>query len=193
MNIATILPNELAQLGADAEIIDVRNPNEFQNVHAKGAVNHPLDQLDPPAIMQARNGAADKPLYLICQMGMRSHHACQQFVASGFPNVVNVEGGTALWEQQGLPVIRPLADAALARGEAPPKPGMAMDRQVRIAAGLLTILGVLLAAVMQPTWIGLLIAGVIGAGLTFSGVTNTCGMASALALMPWNRVKSKPC
>lgn len=182
MSIATIQPNDLAQIG-DAEIIDVRNPGEYQNVHAKGAVNHPLGELDPHAIMKARNGSADKPLYMICQMGMRSHQACQQFVANGYSNVVNVEGGTSLWEKQGLPVERAPAGS---------KPVMAMDRQVRIAAGVLTLLGVLVAAVVQPTWIGLLIAGFIGAGLTFSGVTNTCGMASVLAMMPWNR-PAKPC
>jgi len=180
MAVQEIQPNDLAKLATNdnsIEIIDVRMPAEFQGVHAKGAVNHPLNSLKPKAIIGARNGSADQPLYVICQMGGRSRKACEQFIADGFPNVVNVAGGTALWEAQGLPVIK---------GE---KQIMAIDRQVRIAAGGLVLLGALLAFVLPAAWIGMALAGFVGAGLVFSGVTNTCGMATALAMMPWNRVK----
>jgi len=105
VQISTILPNELAALG-DVEIFDVRSPEEFAHIRAKGALNYPLDDLDPRAIMDAREDAT-KPLYLICAVGMRSHFACQQFIAAGYENVVNVEGGTELWLQQGLPSESP--------------------------------------------------------------------------------------
>lgn len=180
--IATIQPNELAKLRSENQIdlIDVRSPAEYQGLHAEGAVNHPLDQLNPAAIIATRHSSADQPLYMICQMGGRSMKACEQFVASGHQNVVNVEGGTMLWEQQGLPVVK---------GE---KQIMAMDRQVRIAAGSMVLLGAILAMAMQPAWFGLGLAAFVGGGLVFSGVTNTCGMARVLALMPWNQVKKKP-
>ena len=100
MQVTTILPHELATLG-DVDIVDVRTPEEFQHIHAKGAINHPLDNLDPSEVMHGRDLA--RPLYLICAVGMRSHFACQQFMMAGFENVVNVEGGTELWLQQGLP------------------------------------------------------------------------------------------
>jgi len=177
--ISTIQPNELSKLKTDGEhvdLIDVRTPVEYAGLHAEGAVNHPLDSLDPAAIWQARNGSGDKPLYLICQMGGRSMKACEQFVQAGYDNVVNVTGGTTLWEQQGLPVVR---------GE---KQVMAMDRQVRIAAGSLVLLGCALALLIQPAWIGIALGAAIGGGLVFSGATNTCGMAAVLAKMPWNRV-----
>ena len=179
MAILTIQPKELQQLregGKVVDLIDVRTPAEFAGLHAEGATNHPLDQLNPNAIMGARNGSADQPLYVICQMGGRSMKACEQFVANGHSNVVNVEGGTMLWEQQGLPVNK---------GE---KQVMAIDRQVRIAAGSLVVLGVLLAVALSP-WIGLGLAAFVGVGLVFSGATNTCGMATMLAMMPWNQVK----
>ena len=178
--IQTIQPNELAAKrneGQQIEIVDVRTPAEFAGLHAEGAINHPLDRLNPRAIMDARNGSSGEPLYLICQMGGRSMKACEKFVADGFSNVVNVEGGTALWDRQGLPVVR---------GE---RKVMAIDRQVRIMAGSIVVLGCLLAAVIQPMWLGLALAGFIGAGLVFSGVTDTCGMGTALAMMPWNQVK----
>lgn len=179
MSISTVQPQELHQLrqsGQSIHLVDVRTPVEFQALHAEGASNHPLDQLDPAAIMQARNGSAEQPLYLICQMGGRSMQACQKFVAQGFANVVNVEGGTMLWEQQGLPVTK---------GE---KQVMAMDRQVRIAAGSFVVLGTVLAVMLpEAVWLGLGVAFLIGAGLIYSGATNTCGMASVLAKMPWNQ------
>jgi hypothetical protein len=38
---------------------------------------------------------------------------------------------------------------------------------------------------LQPLWI--LLSGLIGAGLVFAGITDTCGMGLLLAKMPWNR------
>ncbi len=184
MTVQEIQPNELAKLEADGqsiELIDVRTPVEYEGVHAQGAKNYPLDRLNTKAIMDARNGSSNQPLYVICQMGGRSRKACEKFIADGFPHVVNVAGGTLLWESQGLPVVK---------GE---KQVMAMDRQVRIAAGGLVLFGVMLAAFLPTMWIGLAIAGFIGAGLVFSGVTDTCGMAAGLAIMPWNHVSSGEC
>ncbi|MGW6405429.1 YgaP family membrane protein, partial [Streptomyces sp. NPDC055134] len=59
-----------------------------------------------------------------------------------------------------------------------------MDRQVRLAAGSLVLAGVVAGLAWTPAhWL----SGVVGAGLVFSGVTNTCGMAAALAKLPHNR------
>jgi hypothetical protein len=58
-------------------------------------------------------------------------------------------------------------------------------RQVQITAGLLVLTGVALGAIVSPTFYAL--AGLIGGGLTFSGVTGSCAMASILRRLPWNR------
>ena len=58
-------------------------------------------------------------------------------------------------------------------------------RQVQIAAGLLVLLGVLGGLFLTPALFGL--AGFVGAGLTFAGLSGFCGMARLLAVMPWNR------
>ena len=60
-----------------------------------------------------------------------------------------------------------------------------LQRQVQIAAGSLALLGVILGATVSPLFYAL--AGLVGAGLTFAGLTGTCGMARLLQLMPWNR------
>jgi hypothetical protein len=64
---------------------------------------------------------------------------------------------------------------------------------VRIAAGLLVLLGVLLGWLVHPVVLGL--AAFVGAGLVFAGITDTCGMGMLLARMPWNQVEetASPC
>ena len=74
-----ITPQELAQLrkgsGQRVELIDVRTPVEFCEVHVDFARNVPLDRLDPVAIRAERNGSAE-PLYVICRSGGHSRPAC---------------------------------------------------------------------------------------------------------------------
>lgn len=178
MTITTISPQELAarQARGDAcELIDVRTPAEFREVHVPFARNVPLDRLDPTALMNARDGRSGQPLYVICRSGNRANQACEKFIAAGFTNIVNVAGGTLAWEQAGLPV---------ARGQKT----ISLERQVRIAAGALVLIGSVLGAFVSPYWIGL--AAFVGAGLIFAGITDTCGMGMLLARMPWNQVRN---
>ena len=153
---------EIRQQGNRVELIDVRTPVEFREIHVDIARNVPLDQLDPVALMKARNGTASEPLYIVCKSG-------------GFPNVVNVEGGTTACAAAGLPVIRG-------------KKAMSLERQVRIAAGSLVLIGAVLGWFVHPYFIGL--SAFVGAGLVFAGVTDTCGMGMILARMPWNQCAS---
>ena len=176
MSILNISPLDLAELcksGTKIDLIDVRTPMEFQELHVANARNVPLDQLDPVTLMQARNGSSQETLYVICRSGGRSKQACEKFLKAGFTNVVNIEGGTLACEQAGLPVVRG-------------KKTISLERQVRIAAGSLVLLGAVLSWLIHPAFIGL--SAFIGAGLIFAGVTDTCGMGLLLARMPWNRV-----
>ena len=173
--VATITPAELYekhQRGEAIDLIDVRTPAEFREVHATIARPEPLDRLDAAAITAARSAAAGEPLYVICLSGGRGKMACERLRAAGLTNVVNVEGGTKAWEAAGLPVVRG-------------KRTISLERQVRIAAGALVLVGTLLGAFVHPYFLGL--AGFVGAGLIFAGVTDTCGMGMMLAKMPWNQ------
>lgn len=177
MSLSTITPQRLAELcrgDGKPDLIDVRTPVEFREVHVEFARNVPLDKLDPAILMQSRNGSREEPLYLICRSGSRGRQACEKFLAAGFANVVNVEGGTLACLEAGLPVIRG-------------KKAISLERQVRIAAGLPVLLGALLGWLVHPAFMGL--SAFIGAGLVFAGVTDTCGMGMMLARMPWNQVK----
>jgi rhodanese-related sulfurtransferase len=178
---ATISPSGLAarqKENANLELIDVRTPVEFREIHVQFAKNVPLDQLDPVRVMQGRNGSAGEPLYVICRSGSRGQMAADKFRQAGFENVINVEGGTLAAEQAGLPVVRG-------------KKAMSLERQVLIVAGSIVVVGSALGFFVHPYFIG--IAAFIGAGLVFAGITDTCGMGMVLAKMPWNQVKSDSC
>jgi rhodanese-related sulfurtransferase len=177
MSASTISPAKFAELrkeGKSIELIDVRTPVEFREIHVDIARNVPLDQLDPAALMKSRNGTANEPLYVVCKSGSRGQMACEKFVKAGFDNVVNIEGGTTACAAAGLPVIRG-------------KKAMSLERQVRIAAGSMVLLGVLGWWFFHPAFIGL--SAFVGAGLVFAGLTDTCGMGMMLSKMPWNQVK----
>ena len=93
-----------ATLQGPIDLIDVRTPEEFNDIRAVQARNVPLDKLDPSAIMQSRTTSPDQPLYFICAVGGRSAWACEVMMAAGHENVINVAGGTQAWYLAGLPV-----------------------------------------------------------------------------------------
>jgi rhodanese-related sulfurtransferase len=180
MSVKTITPQRLAELqktGGKIELLDVRTPLEFQEVHVGFARNVPLDRIDPKTEEQGRNGNQDEPIYLICKTGSRGRQACEKFIGAGFTNAVNVEGGTQACVDAGLPVVRG-------------KKIVSLERQVRGTAGSLVLLGVALGWFVHPAFLGL--AAFVGAGLLFAGITDTCGMGLLLAQMPWNQVKASP-
>jgi rhodanese-related sulfurtransferase len=175
----TIAPSEVAdrrKRGESIEMIDVRTPVEFRTAHCPDARNIPLDRLDPASVM--KNRPADRPLFVICQSGGRARKACERFIAAGYTNVVNVEGGTGGWIAAGLPVVRG-------------KSVISLERQVRIGAGLMVFAGVLLGWFVHPGFLGL--SAFVGAGLMFAGLTDWCGMGLLLAKMPWNQGKADSC
>ena len=182
MSVTTISPRQLADLCKNGQIdlIDVRTPVEYRELHVAAARNVPLHELDPVPLMQTRKDSKDAPLYLICRSGSRGRQACEKFHAAGFTNVINIDGGTLAWAECGLPVVRG-------------KKAISLERQVRIAAGSLVVLGASLGWLVHPVFIAL--SAFIGAGLVFAGITDTCGMGLLLARMPCNQIKETagPC
>jgi rhodanese-related sulfurtransferase len=179
-NVRTISVSELAALNdrEAVELLDVRTPAEFGELHATVARNAPLESLDPHRVMQDCNGSASKTVYLICRSGNRSAMACRKFIDAGYDNVVSVDGGTSAWHGAGLPVVQG-------------RKAMSLERQVRIAAGFLALVGGLLGIFVHPYFAGL--SAFVGAGLMFAGITDTCGMALLLAKMPWNQCGGSSC
>ena len=91
---------EAAGSDADPMLVDVREPAEYAQFRATGAVLMPL------SVFQLRFSQLprDRPLQLICAAGSRSLAAGEFLIAQGYETVANVEGGTIAWMRAGLPV-----------------------------------------------------------------------------------------
>ena len=171
----TLSVDELRARRAELTVIDVRTPGEFAGGHVPGAHNIPLDRLDE-AEDALRVAAVRGPLALVCASGNRSLTALRTLREAGIA-AASVEGGTKGWSEAGHPLDRP----ALPEGARPRWP---MERQVRLAAGSLVLLG--LGTGLAFPRARLLSAG-IGAGLVYSAVSDTCGLAAVLSKLPYNR------
>jgi rhodanese-related sulfurtransferase len=171
-NINVIDLQQLCTQPKDIFIIDVRTAAEYQSGHIPNAFNMPLGDTTPEMILQNANG---KDIAVVCQSGGRSAKCCSALLAHGAPNIklYNVQGGTQAWRAAGLPI---------SGGD---RKVLSLERQVRIAAGILVLLGVLLGGTVHAGFIFL--SAFVGAGLIFAGITDWCGMAMLLAKMPWNR------
>jgi rhodanese-related sulfurtransferase len=168
----TISPVELQTIltaEPSASVIDVRTPVEFAEVHVPQARSVPLDELKPSSLQLEKN----QPVYLLCRSGQRATKAAEKFAKDGFSQPIIVEGGTLAWIAANLPVTRNAVKV------------ISLERQVRIAAGALVFIGVLLARFVNPNFIWL--SGFVGAGLVFTGITDFCGMGLLLAKLPWNK------
>jgi rhodanese-related sulfurtransferase len=90
---------ELQGEDVGALIIDVREPNEYAQLRAKGAVLLPLGRLNG----RVKDLPRDRELLMMCRTGGRSANASQFLAANGFENVTNVSGGIMAWHKAGLP------------------------------------------------------------------------------------------
>lgn len=162
---------ELTQNGA--RILDVRTPAEFESVHIPGSYNVPLDLLS-----EHRNELTDAvgdPVILVCASGMRAKQADSALREAGLNSLSVLEGGMTAWEQRGGEVVRG-------------RERWSLERQVRLVAGSLVLIGAIGGLlVWRPLT---LISLFVGGGLTFAGITNTCGMANLLAKLPHNQTQS---
>jgi len=148
-------------------LVDVREPVEYAGERIPGAISRPLSQFSGEGL------SPEQRVVLYCQSGRRSQQAAQRLLAAGWPEVGHLDGGMIAWKRAGYPVVRD------------PKAPISLFRQVQIVAGSLVLLGTVLGATVSP-WF-LLLSGLVGAGLVFAGVTNTCAMGMLLAQLPYNR------
>jgi rhodanese-related sulfurtransferase len=168
--IKTVSVYELSeQLETDPEsvLIDVRQPQEFEQGHVPQARNIPFGSM-PLGQMLAEwsRDAEGKPIYFICQSGGRSQHLLDELAQTGFEAAQCVAGGMVAWQALGLPVER----------KPVPDPAMPQERWVRLAAGLIVMLGCGLGFLVHPGFFAIPV--VVAAELIFAGITGWSGLAS---------------
>ena len=100
MDVPVIDVDELAaQRDAGAAVLDVRNPDEYDEAHVPDVILIPLGEL----VERVDEVPADGTLPVICRSGARSLQAAEWLRGQGI-DAVNVAGGTLAWIDAGLPV-----------------------------------------------------------------------------------------
>lgn len=151
-------------------VLDVRTDIEHAALSCAAPHLHiPMDRIEPSSFASAQK---DKAIYILCQSGGRAAQVAQSLCAAGGCGPIHVvEGGLAACENAGVGIVRNTSVISL-------------ERQVRIAAGVLVLAGVTLGWRVDPGFY--LLSAAIGGGLIFAGITGACGMALLLAKAPWN-------
>lgn len=152
--------------------IDVRSPGEYASGHIPAAINIPMDQIEA----RLDDLLPNVPVLLVCQAGKRARMVAG-LLEPCRSDVTVLEGGTAAWSAAGFPLVTSA------------KTRFSLERQVRLIAGILVLVGVVLSLAVNHNWI--LLVAAVGVGLTFAGLTDICLMAGMLLRMPWNRPRTQ--
>jgi rhodanese-related sulfurtransferase len=144
-------------------LLDVREYPEYVEGHVEGARCVPLGDLCRNPSLAGEGGE----VLLICRSGRRARDAANLLRDTGRFEPVVVDGGLEAWRQAGYPTCKE-------------KGPVSLERQVRIAAGSLILLGALAPGLGFLPYL-------VGTGLIVAGLTNSCALGMLLARLPWNR------
>jgi rhodanese-related sulfurtransferase len=150
-------------------LIDIREADEYARERIEGAISMPLSRLEESGLTLE----PQRDVVFHCKSGMRTNANCARLAAHVDGRAYVLDGGLDAWKKAGLAVRTDV------------KAPLELNRQVQIAVGGLILSGVALSVFVDPRFIA--IPAVVGAGLTFAGLSGWCGMARLLALAPWNR------
>ena len=104
LTVKELTPRELAEKlrrGDDFDLIDVREPFEWEIAHIEGARLVPLSTF-PDAIKELDSS---REIVVQCKVGGRSARAAEALIAAGFRNVWNLAGGITRWSDDVDPAI----------------------------------------------------------------------------------------
>lgn len=161
--------SSLLKQNPQAKILDVRSAMEFNQIHIEPSINIPIDMLSSKFDELSQS----KQSYLVlCHTGNRAAMAADMLIQSGIHSVKVIQGGIINWQKEKLPVIK---------GQG----GISLERQVRIIAGSLVLLGVILSFLLHGAFI--FISVFVSCGLIFAGITDNCLMGILLMKLPYNK------
>jgi len=103
MKIQTLSPQDFqaAIQNPNHLLIDVREPQEWQQEHIASATLLPLAELTHKIADHAEKSG--QKIYLYCQRGRRSEQAGLMLLSLGYAEIYQLEGGLELWKSQGFP------------------------------------------------------------------------------------------
>jgi len=96
----------IERINHSAQLIDVREDNEFNSAHAEGARHMGRGIIDRDIVQTFPD--KDTELILYCGGGYRSALAAEMIQKMGYTNVWSMAGGWAAWQESGAPVETPI-------------------------------------------------------------------------------------
>lgn len=156
-------------------LIDVREDDEHARERIAGARLLPLSRFNAAQAVESAIG--QQRIVVHCKSGTRAEDALRMTGSNTERVVLSLAGGIEGWKRANLPVVTNTAVSAFS-----------VMRQVQLVIGLGVLGGSALAWLVHPAFVA--IPAFFGAGLTFAGLSGTCGLASIIGLMPWNRTCS---
>ena len=84
----------------NAQILDVRTPEEYASEHLQNAKN--VNWLSADFVANTSKYDKSKPVFVYCKSGGRSHKAAEKLAELGFTNIIELEGGILKWDAAGL-------------------------------------------------------------------------------------------
>jgi len=159
----------------DICILDVRTSAEVKAAALPNCLHIPLHELSAERLQAeiAKSGKNGSRVYLLCQAGRRAEMAADALKGNVQAELVIIEGGMNAVKQSNIPL------ANQGRRIIP------LERQVRIAAGSIVLIGAALGTWVNPAFYGL--SAFVGGGLVFAGITDICPMGMMIAKAPWNK------
>jgi rhodanese-related sulfurtransferase len=88
--------------GTGAQVVDVREPDEWDEGHIPGSLLMPMGEV------ASRLGELDprRPVITVCRSGRRSLYSAEELLAAGFSDVKSLAGGVIAWAEAGQPLER---------------------------------------------------------------------------------------
>lgn len=93
----------VAELPADAVLLDVRENEEWVAGHAPGALHVPMGQVTQ-RLEEIEAALPDGPVRVVCRSGARSARVTAYLRQAGW-DAVNVDGGMRAWAAAGRPMV----------------------------------------------------------------------------------------
>ena len=111
--IREVAPGAFHAAVADAVVIDVREPSEFETGHIPGSINLPRGVLEfqvdaHPAVANVSDPALshkERPIVVVCRTGGRAALSAVNLQRLGFADVRSIAGGVLAWGEAGLPLV----------------------------------------------------------------------------------------
>jgi len=130
------------RIAAGATVLDVREPDEFEQGALAGALHLPRGHLEGQ--IEGRIADKDTPLVVYCAGGVRSAFAARTLGELGYSDVVSMDGGFGRWKDEGRPWVTPFtlsADQKIRYQRHLLIPEVGVEGQAKLLASKVLLLG----------------------------------------------------